>query len=71
MRKELDLLEFGWEIICNAGGGDWKKETKDFQKAAARFRKDYFALLKSANKEGNKKKCNCANGCKNWDCDKL
>lgn len=42
----MDLLEFGWGIICNAGGGDWKKETKDFQKAASRFRRDYFALLK-------------------------
>ena len=31
-------LEYAWTVIANAGGGDWTKETKDWQEAAARFR---------------------------------
>jgi hypothetical protein len=33
-----DCAEYGWTIIANASGGDWTKEAKDWQEAAARFR---------------------------------
>lgn len=46
---ETDLLEFAWGIICNAGGGDWEKESKDWQGAAARFRAEYFQWLDKKN----------------------
>jgi len=39
------LLEMAWGIIANAGGGDWKKETCEWQEAAARWRDDYHATV--------------------------
>ena len=39
----LDLLHWGWTIICNAGEGDWSRESDDWQKAAARFGDEYHA----------------------------
>ena len=38
-----DLLEVAWGLIANAGGGDWTKETPEWQDAAARWRDNYFA----------------------------
>jgi hypothetical protein len=40
-----DCAEYGWTIIANASGGDWTKEAKDWQEAAARFRDQYHACL--------------------------
>lgn len=34
----IDRLEYAWTIIANAGGGDWTKETEDWQHAAAKWR---------------------------------
>lgn len=41
-----DLEEFAWGIIANAGGGDWSKESEDWQAAAAKFRDQYHQKLK-------------------------
>lgn len=41
MIKKQDLwvaLERAWDIIANAGGGDWTKESEGWQKAAAEWR---------------------------------
>ncbi len=43
-----DCAEYGWTIIANASGGNWDKETKDWQEAAARFRTQYYACLDAA-----------------------
>jgi len=43
-----DRLEMAWGIIANAGGGNWTLETKEWQRAAARWRDDYFAALAPA-----------------------
>lgn len=40
-----ELLETAWGIIANGGEGDWSRESADWQKAAAKFRSDYFAYL--------------------------
>ena len=40
-----DELESAWGIIANAGGGDWTKETPEWQEAAAKWRDRYHALL--------------------------
>lgn len=40
-----EAMEHGFGIIANAGGGDWSKESKDWQKAAVKFRERYHALL--------------------------
>lgn len=37
-REELlHLIEWAWGIIANAGGGDWTRESDDWQKAAHRW----------------------------------
>jgi len=41
LQEAEDLLEYAWGIIANAGGGDWTKESKDWQEAAARWRDRY------------------------------
>ena len=33
----MDAVEFAWVVIANAGGGNWKLETEDWQDAARRF----------------------------------
>lgn len=43
--EDLNLLETAWGIIANAGGGNWKLETPEWQAAAARWREQYFARL--------------------------
>ena len=41
----FDLLDEAWGIIANAGGGDWTRETDDWQTAAARWRDAYHEWL--------------------------
>jgi hypothetical protein len=36
--NDQDAIEAAWGIIANAGGGDWTKETPEWQEAAARWR---------------------------------
>ena len=44
-----DCAEYGWTVIANASGGDWKKESADWQKAAAKFRDEcYYKCLDQA-----------------------
>ena len=40
-----DLEEFAWALIANAGEGNWTRERKDWQEAAARWRDQYHAKL--------------------------
>lgn len=40
-----DMLEAAWGIIANAGGGNWKLETPEWQEAAARWRDEYHRTL--------------------------
>ncbi len=40
-----ELANWMWTIICNAGGGDWSKESIDWQHASAKCRADYHALM--------------------------
>jgi hypothetical protein len=45
---DVELLEEAWGIIANAGSGDWKKESKDWQEAAATWRDKYHKRIKEA-----------------------
>lgn len=47
---KTDLLEIAWGIIANAGGGDWEKESKEWQDAAIRWRDTYFGSLSKVSK---------------------
>ena len=41
----IEMIEAAWGVIANAGGGDWTKETPEWQEAAADFRERYHNLL--------------------------
>lgn len=43
----LDMLQTAWGIIANANGGNWTKAEPDWKEAAARWRDEYHAFLKS------------------------
>jgi hypothetical protein len=49
-QEGTDLLELAWGIIANAGGGDWEKESKEWQDAAVRWRDTYFGSLTKVSK---------------------
>jgi len=36
-----EQLEWAWGIIANAGGGDWEKESREWQEAATKWRDAY------------------------------
>ena len=36
-----ELLKEAWGIIANAGGGNWGRESKEWQEAAAKFRDEF------------------------------
>src|SRR3972149_1591288 len=55
----VDLIEEAWLLIDNAGEGNWTKETKGWQRAAARWRKKYHKLLENEKSISEKKE-----GCK-------
>lgn len=44
-KSQVELLEIAWGVIANASGGDWKKEPKDWQEAAVRWRDMYDKWL--------------------------
>lgn len=41
----LDHLYNAWTIITNAGGGDWNQESKEWTKAANRWRNEWHNIL--------------------------
>lgn len=42
-----DAADMLWVVLANVSGGDWTKQTPDWQEAAARWRDNYFEALKS------------------------
>ena len=42
---EMDLLEFAWGVIANVSGGDWKKQSPEWQEAVIRWREQYHQIL--------------------------
>ena len=52
MRKQTDEIErlegaaeMLWAVLANVSGGDWTKQTEEWQEAAARWRDNYFEAL--------------------------
>jgi hypothetical protein len=41
-----DAAEMLWVVLANVSGGDWTKQSQEWQEAAARWRDYYFAALK-------------------------
>lgn len=44
--KMADAAEMLWVVLASVSGGDWTKQTAEWQKAAARWRDNYFAAVK-------------------------
>lgn len=44
-KELLDQLDWAWGVIANASNGDWQKESKTWQLAAAAWRGHYHKLL--------------------------
>ena len=46
--KDLgDAAEMLWIVLANVSGGDWKKQTPEWQEAAARWRDNYMKVVRS------------------------
>lgn len=43
-----DAAEMLWVVLANVSGGDWTKQTEDWQEYAARWRDNYFAAIADA-----------------------
>lgn len=41
-----DAAEMLWVVLANVSGGDWEKQTEEWQEAAKRWRDNYFAVLR-------------------------
>lgn len=51
-QNERDLLDAGemlWIVLANVSGGDWDKQTKEWQQAAARWRDNFHAVASKLN----------------------
>ena len=47
MAKSLiDTADFLWVVLANVSGGDWSKQSREWQEAAAKARDDYFDSLR-------------------------
>ena len=44
-QRMADAAEMLWTVVANVNGSDWSKQTPEWQKAAARWRDNYFKLL--------------------------
>lgn len=40
-----DILSYAWTLLANVSGGDWTKQSPDWQNAVKRWREHYFSLL--------------------------
>lgn len=41
----LEVAEYGWSVIANAGQGDWKTMAADWEEGATKYREMYHRLL--------------------------
>lgn len=50
MKAERDNIanaaEMLWAVLANVSGGDWTKQTQEWQDAAAKWRDNYFAAVR-------------------------
>jgi len=47
MAKTLvETADFLWVVLANVSGGDWTKQSSEWQTAAAKARDDYFDSLR-------------------------
>ena len=49
LEKMADAAEMLWVCLANVSEGNWGEQTKKWQKAAARWRDNYFNKLREVN----------------------
>jgi hypothetical protein len=61
--KEKERLknaaEMLWVVLANVSGGDWTKQTKEWQEVAARWRDNYFNAISRPEQEQGKEFTDC------------
>ena len=45
MKTTREAMEAAWGIIANVSGGDWSKQSKEWQDAAARWRDEFLSEI--------------------------
>jgi hypothetical protein len=48
-----DAAEMLWVVLANVSGGDWTKQSEEWREAAARWRDNYFAVVKAGRAAGD------------------
>ena len=48
-RTLIQAAEYLWCVVANVSGGDWEKQTHEWQSAAAKARDDFHAIATSLN----------------------
>lgn len=50
--KELsDAAEMLWVVLANVSGSDWTKQTLEWQESAAKWRDNYFSVIRNGSTE--------------------
>lgn len=44
-QRLAEAAEMLWVVIANVSGSDWSKQSEEWQKAAARWRDNYFEVI--------------------------
>lgn len=44
-RELLDAAEMLWVCLANVSGGDWSKQSQEWQEAAKKWRDNYFKVF--------------------------
>lgn len=47
LKAVQDAGEYLWCVVANVSGGDWTKQSKGWQEAAAKARDQYFKAIQS------------------------
>ena len=58
-----DAAEMLWIVLANVSGGDWTKQSQEWQEAAERWRDNYFAVFSSIEEEPSRGRPSHADGC--------
>jgi hypothetical protein len=51
VERMKNTAEFFWTVVANVSGGDWEKQTPEWETAAAKARDDYHELCTEMNRK--------------------
>jgi hypothetical protein len=56
LQELKDAAEMLWVVLANVSEGDWTKQTEEWQKAAARWRDNYFMVIGGIKQRNDKRR---------------